>query len=105
MVFIFVVQWDTFFCLGTGGRNQLMGSLLGSKEDVSFEIFGIAQMLQISIEITVEDSRNSEEAFQGCPYPLQGKLFCRCMLYCKQKRLFLFASVDIDMVNVINRYI
>lgn len=36
MVFIFVVQWNTFFYLGIGGRNQLMGSLLDSKEDVSF---------------------------------------------------------------------
>lgn len=63
-------------------------------------------MLQVSIGITVEDSRNFEGELQGCSLPFIGKAFLQIHVFVQtETSLFLFTSVDVDIVNVINMYI
>lgn len=62
-------------------------------------------MLQISVGITVEYSGNFEGELQGCSLPFIGKAFLQVYVIVQtETSLFLFTSVDIDTVNVINMY-
>lgn len=63
-------------------------------------------MLQISVGITVEYSGNFEGELQGCSLPFIGKAFLQVYVIVQTETpLFLFTSVDIDTVNMINMYI
>lgn len=62
-------------------------------------------MLQISIGITVEDSGNFEGELQGCHLPFIGKAFLQIHIVQTEMSFFLFTSVDVDIINVINMYI
>lgn len=62
-------------------------------------------MLPISVGTGVEDSRNFEGELEGCSLSLIGKAFQQIYAIVQtETSLFLFTSLDVDIVNVLNMH-
>lgn len=74
-VFLFVLQRNKPFYLNIGGRNQLIGSLLGSKESVSFNKKFLVKPEYCRFLLRLDKMAGIlKESYRDAPYPFLGKL-------------------------------